>query len=222
MFSNIQIIRVDGSGNTLQTVRVPLAYSPKEKWHTRVDQDPNLTDHVYTSIPRMGFEITGYNFDPARMLNRNNTIKCFNGAGQVTTMYTPVPYNLDISLYAQTKGTEDGLAIVEQILPLFAPEYNLNLIAVPEMNITKNVPIILNGVTVNDNYEGDFQTRRLVEHTFNFTAKIDLYGPVKTGKIITDVSTDVDTKTINTGEVNYHAVGDPNTGNITEQWTFNG
>jgi T4-like virus Myoviridae tail sheath stabiliser len=222
LFSNIQIIRVDGAGTPVQNVRVPLAYAPKEKWETRVDQDPDLTNHVYTTLPRMGFEITGYNFDPARMVNRNNTIKCFNDVGQVTAMYAPVPYNIDISLYAQTKGTEDGLAIVEQILPLFTPEYNLNLIAVPGMNVTKNVPIILNSVSVNDNYEGDFQTRRLVEHTFTFTAKVDLYGPIKTGKIITNVDTDIDTKLINNGEINFNATGNPNTGVITEQWTFNG
>jgi hypothetical protein len=220
LFSNIQIIRADSTGATAQLVKVPLAYAPKEKWHVRVDQDPELTNEVYTTLPRMGFEITGYNYDPQRMVNRNNIIKCFANDGTLTSTYAPVPYNLDIQLYTQTKGTEDGLAILEQILPLFAPEYNLNLNAIPEMNIKQDVPIILNGVTVQDDYEGDFQTRRFVTHTYNFTAKINLYGPVKTGKIITDVQADVDTKTLGQGELKYHAVGNQTTGNITiDTWT---
>ena len=219
LFSNLQIVRVDATGTTTQTIKVPLAYAPKEKWEVRVDQDPDLTNHVYTTLPRMSFEITGYNYDPARMVNRNNTIKCYTD-GVVTSMYSPVPYNIDISLYALTKGTEDGLSIVEQILPLFAPEYSLNLLAIPEMNIKQDVPIILTGVSVQDDYEGDFATRRLVTHTFNFTIKALLYGPVKTSKLITDVSVNLDTKTLAQGESNYHVIGDPTTGAITGGWTF--
>lgn len=187
----------------------------------RVDQDPDQTNHVYTTLPRMAFEITDYSYDPSRMVNRNNTIKCFDGAGNVTTMFAPVPYNLSITLYAQTKGVEDGLAIMEQILPLFAPEYSLNLNAIPEMNVKQDVPIILNGVNVTDDYEGEFQTRRIVVHTFTFTAKVNLYGPVKSGKIITNVSTDLDTVTLGHGQENFTAIGNPANGDITEEWTFN-
>lgn len=222
LFSNLQLPRADAGGVIQQYVKVPLAYGPKEKWQVRVDQDPNQTNHVYTTLPRMGFEITDYSYDPARMVNRNNTIKCYNEQGQVTNMFAPVPYNLGITLYAQTKGTEDGLAIMEQILPLFAPEYNLNLNAIPEMNIKQDVPIILNNVTVQDDYEGDFQTRRIVVHTFSFTAKVNLYGPIKSGKLITHVTTDVDTVTLGHGENRYDAIGDPSTGTVTsEAWTFN-
>lgn len=220
LFSNLQIARAGTDGTVTQTIKVPLAYAPKEKWEVRVDQDPELTNHVYTTLPRMSFEITGYNYDSTRMVNRNNTIKCYTG-GVVTSMYAPVPYNIDISLYALTKGTEDGLSIVEQILPLFAPEYSLNLIAIPEMNIVQDVPLILNGVSVQDDYEGDFATRRLVTTTFTFTAKANLYGPVKSGKLITDVTTNVDTATLGAGQNNYHVTGDPETGIITGGWTFN-
>lgn len=221
LFSNLQLPRADEAGVIQQYVKVPLAYGPKEKWQVRVDQDPDLTNHVYTTLPRAGFEITDYQYDPQRMVNRNNTIKCYNAQGQVTSMYAPVPYNLGITLYTQTKGTQDGLAILEQILPLFAPEYSLNLIAIPEMNVNQDVPIILNGVTVQDDYEGDFQTRRIVTHTYNFTAKVNLYGPVKSGSLIKHVETDIDTKTLGKGENRYNADGDPATGIITEQWTFN-
>lgn len=218
LFSHIQLPRADQAGVIQQYVNVPIAYGPKEKWNVAVDQNADQTNHVYTTVPRMGFEITGYTYDPARMVNRNNTIKCFGVGGSIKTIYAPVPYNLDIVLYAQTKGTEDGLAIVEQILPLFAPEYSLNLNALPEMNVKQDVPIVLNSVTVQDDYEGDFQTRRLVTHTFNFTAKINLYGPVKTGSVITTAQVDVDMSENNSTQ--YNASGNLNTGDIIDNWTL--
>lgn len=221
LFSNLQIPRQDEAGVIQQYVKVPLAYGPKEKWEVRTDQDPELTNTVYTTLPRAAFELTDYTYDSTRMLNRNSTIKCYNSVSGTTSVFSPVPYNIGISLYAQTKGTEDGLALMEQILPLFAPEYTLNLKAIPEMNVNQDVPIILNSVSVQDDYEGDFQTRRLVNHTFTFTAKVNLYGPVKTGKLITRVDTDVDTVTIGHGEHIYTGLGVPSTGAITETWTFN-
>lgn len=217
LFSHVKIARADSAGTIQQTVNVPLAYAPKEKWAVRVDQDPELTNHIYSSIPRMGFEITGYSYDSTRMVNRNNTIKKYTSTNAVKTMYAPVPYNLEISLYAQTKGTEDGLTIVEQILPLFTPEYNMNVMVLPEMGITQNVPIILNNVSVQDDYEGDFATRRFVTHTFSFTAKLNLYGPIKTGGIITNTATDLVAPSPE-GPNQHNAVGNAVTGDIVEGW----
>lgn len=220
LFSNLQIPRTDESGSVRQTVSVPIAYAPKEKWAVRVDQEAELDTGVYTTLPRMGFEITGYSYDSSRKVNRNNKIACHKD-GATQFMFSPVPYNLDISLYAQTKGTEDGLAIVEQILPIFTPEYNLNLNAIPEMNIQQDVPIVLNSISVQDDYEGDFQTRRFVTHTFSFTAKLMLYAPIQTGKVILNTDVDVDTKTLNYGEHKHNSVGNINTGNIDlDKWTF--
>lgn len=221
LFSNVRLQRADEAGVIQQYVNVPVAYGPKEKWDVRTDQDPELTNHTYTTLPRMAFELTSFTYDSARMLNRNSTIKCYNAIDGTSSVYSPVPYNIGITLYAQTKGTEDGLALMEQILPLFAPEYTLNLKAIPSMNVFQDVPIILNDVSVQDDYEGDFQTRRLVNHTFTFTAKINLYGPVKTGKLITRVDTDVDTVTLGFGQTTYTGIGVPSTGAITEEWTFN-
>jgi hypothetical protein len=214
-FSHLKIIRPDSTGAVLQTVSVPIAYSPKEKWNVRVDQDPNLTQHVNTVIPRMSFEITGYNYDESRAINRNNRIEYKNGAvGK--TVQAPVPYNLDISLYALTKGTEDGLAIVEQILPMFTPEYTLNLNALDSINVKQEVPLVLNSVTVQDDYKGDFLTKRLVTHTFNFTAKVNLYAGIIERSIITHTDVSLDTKVLNGNEMNHQSTGNPVTGAIIQ------
>lgn len=215
LFSNIKIPRLDSTGAVIQTVDVPLAYGPKEKWNVRTDQDASLENHVLTTIPRMSFEITGYNYDQSRMVNRNNKVQYKNGASN-NTMNAPVPYDIQISLYALTKGTEDSLCIVEQILPLFTPEFTINFMAIPAMEIRQEVPIILNNVSAEDEWEGDFRTSRLVTHTFQFTAKANLYSGVKNTGVITHTNVDLDTQVLNGHENTYLATGNPVTHVITQ------
>jgi hypothetical protein len=223
LFSDIYIDRKEGdsvTGTTLQRLQIPLAYAPKEKWVVRLDQDPNLENYTYTSLPRMSFEIIGYNYDPSRKVNRMQQIKCGDGTGTASAMYTPVPYNLDLSLYILTKTQEDGLQIIEQILPTFTPEYTLTINVVPEMNVKTDVPIILNSVSVSDEYDGDFQTRRFVTHTLNFQMKMNLFGPISGQGVIDTVNANVGTNEdfSNPNRV-YTAGGDVTTATLsTESW----
>lgn len=194
LFSDIYIDRKQGdsvTGTTIQRLQIPLAYAPKEKWLVRIEQDPTLENHTYVSLPRMSFEIIGYSYDPSRKVNRMQQIKCGDATGSVSTMYTPVPYNIDLSLYILTKTQEDGLQIVEQILPTFTPEYTLTINAVPDMNVKLDVPIILNSVAVSDEYDGDFQTRRFVTHTLNFQMKVNLFGPISGRNVIDTVGVNI-------------------------------
>lgn len=194
LFSDIKIKR-DAENGTSQTIAVPIAYAPKEKWIVRLEQDPNLDNYVYTTLPRLSFEITGLNYDAARRTNRNQYITCADENGLITRTFSPTPYNIDITLYALTKNTEDGLQIVEQILPYFTPEFTMSIKAVPEANIITDIPIILNSLSVNDEYDGDFQTRRFVTYTFNFTLKAWMFGPVTDAGVINKIfvnTTDID------------------------------
>jgi hypothetical protein len=223
LFSDIYIDRKSGdsvTGTTIQRLQIPLAYAPKEKWLVRLEQDPNLENNTYTSLPRMSFEIIGYNYDPSRKVNRMQQIKCGDGTGSVSTMYTPVPYNIDMSLYILTKTQEDGLQIVEQILPTFTPEYTMTINAVPDMNVKLDVPIVLNSVAVNDEYDGDFQTRRFVTHTLNFQMKVNLFGPITGKNVIDTVNANVGSNEnfSNPNRV-YTAEGDVTTATVdTESW----
>lgn len=226
LFSDIYIDRKQGdsvSGTTAQRLQVPLAYAPKEKWLVRLDQDPDLSNNVYISLPRMSFEIIGYNYDAQRKLNRMQQIKCGDIDGSVSTMYTPVPYNIDLSLYVLTKTQEDGLQIIEQILPTFTPEYTLTLNVVPEMNVKMEVPIILNSVSVMDEYDGDFETRRFVTHTLNFQMKVNLFGNVGGNSVIETVVANVgETPDFSNPSRIYTAEGDAATGTvISEHWLDN-
>ena len=214
LFSQIKVIRRNPtSGVEAQVISVPIAFGPKEKTLARLDQDPSLTGHTYITLPRMAFEITGYNYDTSRMVNRNNKIQCYKDQTR-SAIYSPVPYNIEFSLYVLTKGTEDGLAIIEQILPLFTPEYSFTVNAIPEMNISQDIPVVLNGISVSDDYEGDFATRRLVTHTLNFTAKINLFGDLQTSGVITRV--DADIKKFE----NYTATMDADGNIVVDTWTI--
>lgn len=213
LFSDIKIQRQNNDGVIDQSIAVPLSYAPKEKWIVRIDSDPGLNNNTYTTLPRMSFEITGYSYDATRKINKMNKITCEQASGDIKrSMFTPVPYNVDFSLYILTKTQEDAMQIIEQILPSFTPEYTLSINAVPAMNIVQDVPIILNSITVQDDYDGDFETRRFVTHTLNFTAKINLYGYVSDQGIIKDV-------TVNTSVGRkYNAQGDLPGDPITESW----
>jgi T4-like virus Myoviridae tail sheath stabiliser len=214
LFSQVKVIRSNPNNPaaTPQVVNVPIAYGPKEKFITRIEQDPNLTGHVYITLPRMAFEITGYSYDPSRMVNRSNKIQCKNDSG-VTSTYSPVPYNIDFQLSILTKGTEDALAIIEQILPIFTPEYSLSVNAIPELNIVQDIPIILGGVSVSDDYEGDFSIRRLVTHTLTFTAKLNLFGQLTSNGVI--LQTNAVIPNLNAG---YYATMDADGNIIVDRW----
>lgn len=183
MFSEIQIERMDEAGDVLQTINVPIAYGPKEKWLVRLEQDPNLENNVNTILPRMAFEIVGYTYDASRKSNKMTKIASYDQT-TLKTQFSPVPYNLDIELSLLTKTTEDALAVVEQILPVFTPDYTLSINAIPDLNIVNDVPIILNGVSFQDSYDGDFQSRREIIYTFNFTMKVNIFGSITSSGVI--------------------------------------
>lgn len=226
LFSDIKIERRQSdsvSGTVIQTIQVPLAYSPKEKYIVRIDQDPNLENNTYTSLPRLAFEITDYSYDPQRKTNRMQQIKCASGTSTAKAMSTPTPYNIGISLYILTKTQEDALQILEQIIPFFTPEYTLSINAVHNMNIIQDVPVILNSISVQDDYDGDFQARRFVTHTLTFTLKVNLFGPQNTNKIITKVHANIsETQDMTTDIANLTIIGNEATGTITsETWLEN-
>ena len=220
LFSDIRFHRkLDGDNE--QTIQVPISYAPKEKWIVRLEQDPTLENHVYTTLPRLSFEITGMSYDATRKTNRMNYITCGDGTS-VSKVYSPVPYNIDISLYCLTKTQEDALQIVEQILPYFTPEYTMSIRGVVESNIIMDIPIILESVNIQDDYDGDFSQRRFVTYTMNFTLKANFYGPVTNGTIITNTLVDMQDIKTNVLFEDYEAEANPATGTVTtDTWTIN-
>jgi len=188
LFNDIIVQRFNKAGQRIQALKVPIAYGPKEKFLVRITQDPELTNQSQVSLPRMGFEMTGMQYMPDRKLSstqrRVNTVGATGSNNSVKTVYTPVPYDFNFSLSVFVKNADDGVQILEQILPFFTPEWTTTLKIIPEMNIKHDVPTVLQSVTTEDAYDGDFETRRSLIYNLDFLVKGYIYGPVKKSGII--------------------------------------
>ena len=192
LFNDIHLVRKDNSGTIQQSMKVPLAYGPRQKYLVRLADDPDLSKSTAVTLPRIGFEIAGISYDPARKLQRVQKFKKVKGAkaSQLDTQYMPVPYNIDFELYILSKQSDDALQIVEQILPYFQPDYTVTINDNTDMGIKRDVPVILNSIAYEDDYQGDFASRRAIIYTLSFTAKFYLYGPVTSSKVIKTVQVD--------------------------------
>lgn len=176
LFNDISIVRTKGAKT--QTVNVPLSYSSKDKAWIRRTEDPNASSDVSAIFPRMAFMLVGVQNDTARKINASQYI-----AQGGSSIFPPVPYNLEYELYIGTANIEDGLQIVEQILPFFNPEFSVSTKDIPSLGISMDVPIILNSVNYSDNtLDTDFSDARIIEWTLSFTVKGYLYGPVDSTK----------------------------------------
>ena len=163
-------------------LRIPLAYGPTQKFLARIEQSPDLNKPTAITLPRMSFEFTGLTYDPSRKVTTTQTFiaKDKDDGTESKKSFMPVPYNMQFELSIFTKLNDDALQIVEQILPYFQPSYNLTIELVDQIKEKRDVPIVLESVTMQDDYEGDFSTRRVLYYTLRFTAKTYLFGPTST------------------------------------------
>ena len=227
LFNNIVLQNTSNTGAVTKRIRVPLAYAPKEKFIVRLEQQANLQDDraVSITLPRLGFEITGLSYDATRKLNKMNKtirVKESEEGKKHNFNFTPVPYNINFSLYSFTATAENGLQIVEQILPFFQPEYTVTMNVVPELNLKRDIPIILNSVNYEDTYNGEFTQRRAVIYTLSFTAKTYLYGPMSNQKVIKEVQSDLGASTDSplTREERIIVVPNPTTADADDDFGF--
>ena len=225
IFNDIHLVRKDNSGNITQSMKVPLAYGPKQKFLVRLREDADLTKQVALTLPRLGFEITNLEYDPARKLNRVQKFKTVKGTEtkQLDTQYMPVPYNLQLELYVMAKQSDDALQIVEQILPYFQPDYTIT-VADLGGGEKRDVPVVLNSIAYEDNYEGEFEQRRALVYTLSFTAKFYLYGPVSSSKVIKTVTVDQYTDMPDQSpkrEQRYTVTPSPSTADADDNFGFN-
>ena len=188
LFNNISIKRADGT-----LMKVPLAYGPRQKWIARLQQQAELglggTPRTAVSLPRMAFEISSIEYDSTRKLSKKTQYKKAKSSDPTVMQYqyAPAPYNIGFELSILVKNTDDGLQIIEQIFPYFTPDYTVTIHTVPDMNETRDIPIILTSISQTDEYEGDFTTRQVLTYALSFTMKNYIYGPVLDSEIIRTV-----------------------------------
>lgn len=193
LFDSIFINRRNTSGEVVQTLKVPLNYGPKDKFLARLNSDSTLNQGTAITLPRMAFEITTMNYASDRKPNTINRLTKVHSTdnNKINYQYAPVPYDFTFSLYIMVKNVEDGTQIVEQILPYFTPEWTATVNLVPDINGKYDIPIILNDVSMEDTYEGNFEARRAVIYTLTYTMKGWLFGPTKSSEIIKEINVDV-------------------------------
>ncbi len=177
VFNDIRVRHTNPDGSPFSETRVPLAYGPVQKFLARLDQQADLNKATQITLPRMSFETTNITYDPTRKAGITQTFKASDGTN-LKKVYMPVPYNVGFELNVLTKLNDDALQIVEQILPYFQPSFNLTVDLVKAIGEKRDIPVVLDNISFQDDYEGDFETRRALIYTLNFTAKTYLFGPV--------------------------------------------
>jgi hypothetical protein len=189
MFNNIVIDRRNSANNLVESIKVPLAYAPKQKLLARIEQQPDTdTKNFMVVLPRMSFEMVGIEYDPSRKISPIQQNRAVNStSSSLNQQYAPTPYNINMRLYIYSKNQDDGLQVLEQILPYFNPDYNLTLKAIPALDIKNDLPILLETIDYEDNYEGDFALRRSIIWSLNFVMKLNFYGPINRQGIIRKV-----------------------------------
>lgn len=194
LFNDIVLVRYNKAGTReYERIKVPLSYGAKEKYITRLTQDPELTKSIATALPRMSFDMTGLSFDQSR--KQNSLVRNFSAntsTGKLNTQFAPIPYNFDFSLSIYVRNQEDGTQILEQILPFFSPDFTVTVDFVPNMDQKYDMPVILNSVSPEVDYEGDFLSTRMIVWTLDFTVKGHIFPPVNTsGAIIKQANTNI-------------------------------
>lgn len=195
LFNNIYVIRKNSSGEVISQVKVPLSYAPKRNFIERIEQMNKGEDaerQIAIKLPRMSFEIISMEYDITRQLpkinKRNQPLAAGTDTSSRTKLYTSVPYNINFQLSAYAKSQDDALQIVEQILPFFNPQYSISMRPLDDLSeIKDDVPITLQGINFQDDYEGPLEARRTIIYTLDYSMKVNFYGPINTGPIIRQV-----------------------------------
>ena len=188
LFNNIRISITNSSGDE-QFIKVPLSYGPKEKFIRRIEEDSSIGSNskVQMTLPRLGFNITDMTYDGLR--KRNTLQKKYHfptgsTGGLPAYEYSEVPYNFNIALYGFTRSMTDALQITEQILPYFTPEFTVTVNFDKDKHPKVDIPITLNNVTVEEEYEGDLEERRRITTQYDFTLRSYVFGETKRQNII--------------------------------------
>lgn len=192
VFNNISIKR-----HNSVTERVPISYGPRQKFLARIEQESRTDETVAIKLPRMAFNITDVSYDSTIKLNKLNKKFLSENGTDKSYVYQSVPYILSMELNVMAKTQDEVLQIVEQILPTFTPEFTVAIVDMEGTGQSVDVPITLTDLTIQDDFEGDFETRRTIIYTLNFTMKIRFVGETKTDAVVFTVDSRLHDNSLN-------------------------
>jgi hypothetical protein len=222
VLNDIELVRYTKDGTTAkERFKVPLSYGAKEKYLTRLTTDPDLVRSLNVVVPRISFELTGMSYDSSRKMLSTMTNSAIRDGTTSYRQYAPVPYDFNFSVSIYVRNTEDGTQIIEQIVPFFTPDFTVTANLIPDIGLKYDVPIILNSVNSQVDYEGDFMSTRLIIWNLEFTVKGHLFPPVKSSKIIRAANTNIfDTSTANLKYVAVRTTPDPINADPDDEYGF--
>lgn len=216
LFNQLQVIRYTENGEEAERFLVPFQYSNKEKYLARLQGDPNLDRSVQITLPAMSFEMTGINYDLARKQITNSSNFFSDQQGHIQKQFNPVPYNIKFNLYIYTRNEEDGVQLIERILPFFTPDYTLKVNMIPSLDIVKDIPVVLDSVNYDSGYTGgSLSETRTIIWTLSFTVKSYVFGQPAQVSLIKEAITNI---------VGYSTIDvkpNPPTANVTDNYTYN-
>ena len=225
LFNDIHIHHKNSDNGDISDIRVPLSYAPIQKFLARLEQQPELNKATQITLPRMAFEMISIQYDPTRKAGVSQTFKASDGSN-LKKVFMPVPYNIGFELNLLSKLNDDALQVTEQILPFFQPSFNLTVDLIDSIGEKRDIPVVLDNISFQDNYEGDFSTRRALIYTFRFTAKTYLFGPIADTtdglirKVQVDYYSDTDTQRAKR-EMRYTVTPDPIDAGPDDDFGFN-
>jgi hypothetical protein len=224
LFNDIHIQHQNSDDETISDIKVPIAYGPIQKFLARIEQQSELNKPVAITLPRMSFEMNSIQYDPTRKSSITQTFKASDGTN-LKKVFMPVPYNIGFELNILTKLNDDSWQIIEQILPYFQPSFNLTVNLINSIGEKRDIPVVLDSVSFQDDYEGDFSTRRSIIYTLQFTAKTYFFGPISntTDGLIRKVQVDMYSSTDVENakrEMRYTVTPDPINANPDDDFGF--
>lgn len=229
IFNGIEIIKFDYTttpATELQRVTVPIKYEGKEDWLTRLYEDPDATRGVQVSLPSITWHMTNLRYRQDRRQSPFKAAILTESGNTATQVYNAAPYDIFFELYIYVRNMEDGYQIIEQILPVFSPEYSVTLKYVVDGNnfISQDLPFVLENVEYSNQYEGASGSVRIITWTLQFSAKAYFYGPQPSTAIIDESI--INLRTADTGSNSNIAATitttvNPIGANVTDSWTAN-
>ena len=205
LFDYLYVVR--NQDNNPIKIKVPIQYGSKEKFIQRYKDTLNRENKdsivLQTILPRLGFDMGEIAYDASRKkptINRRTIETSEDGDTVYKTNYAEVPYNVNFNLTAYVRYMDDGLQLAEQILPYFTPDFTIAIKqdVLGETGERMNIPIVLNSVSQNVEYEGAMDLNpRIIMWDYSFTARINLFGPMNNSSIILSVDNNI---FINTSE----------------------
>lgn len=192
LFNDIHVIALDTDGNVAKDVTCPISPVRSQKWLQRINQEAiraveSEAPNIEIQLPRMSYEITALNPDPGRKLPTLNTQYRSKDTAGLTAhfkQYSGNPYVLNVDLSIYTKKLDEMLQIIEQITPYFAPDMNITILDIPELDLRRDIPIILDSITPSNEFDGPLTEYELIQWTISFSIPFYMYPPVTDAEVI--------------------------------------